>query len=526
MQNILVAGERLVLRTGMSKDEFSKANIIQYINDKGYVAEQNTDGEYVFREWCFDSVEESGSKIELSGDSFSGTTLYDILCEIQNSAGGDVCIKPNEIQKKYWNTVVALIQAVKSAAAQKVKIPNSGPLGIVCGADGSFLFLPDIILNRSLSIRSQELVAEYYYSWKQPLLPYEETFSLTCAAYLYTILTCRTAFPAKSIDDIAEDYCDCNFVPVQYYATIKPELAEKINNCLDGKKKFRPTVARLLDFLSLEIDSLYYIEENAQNPSDVLAKFLKKQTASVKRLRFFKKHIGAISAVSVIMVCLLAFAASTLSSIKSTPTTKGLTPFETVESYYAGYNHLYDDIVGACLAGRDTKAITNVVSQIYVTGKMQAYYGSGPGIFTPAQWLLMPDLEKAGVFGITRLLIDGKPADLSAEYIRNTGREALYVKAGEKALVNASFYLLSNLQEEGISVEKHEAVLTLAFLKKRWYITHIDETITPVKVDLGKFIKAWKNGSVEEYKWLPSEAELKVADAELQKKYSVLGDIE
>ena len=28
MQNILVAGERLVLRTGMSKDEFTKANII------------------------------------------------------------------------------------------------------------------------------------------------------------------------------------------------------------------------------------------------------------------------------------------------------------------------------------------------------------------------------------------------------------------------------------------------------------------------------------------------------------------
>ena len=525
MQNILVAGERLVLRTGMSNDEFSKANIIQYINDKGYVAERSTDGEYVFREWCFDSVEESDSKIELSGDSFWGTTLYDILCEIKNSASGDVCIKPNEIQKKYWNTLVALIQAVKSAAAQKVKIPNSGPLGIVCGADGSFLFLPDIILNRSLSIRSQELVAEYYYSWKQPLLPYEETFSLTCAAYLYTILTCRTAFPAKSIDDIAEDYCDCNFVPVQYYAALKPELVEKINNCLDGKKKFRPTAARLLDFLSLEIDSLY-IENNVQNSSDVLAKFLKKQNASVKRIRFFKKHVGAISIASVVLVCVLALVVSTVSSIKSKPTTKGLTVFQTVESYYAGYNHLSDEIVDTCLAGPDTKSISKLVSQIYDVGKMKTAYGDGSGIFTPSQWLLMPNFEKEGVYGLTRLVIDGKTADLSAEYIRETDRPVLDVTAGEKAVVKASFYLVSNMQESGLSVEKHDAVLNLEFLKKRWCITHIDETISPVKVDLEEFLKAWKDGSVEEYKWLPSESDLKTAEVELKKKFTLLGDIE
>lgn len=521
MQQILVTGEKVILRTGMTKDEFSRANIIQYINSKGYVIKKESKGDFCFREWAFDTVEERDSHIELSGESFFGIALYDILKETQSSITEPVCIKPNEVQKKHWKTLCAAIEAINAAIEHKIRLPNAGPLGIVCGDDDSFLFLPDAVLNRSLSIRSKETAAEFYYSWKQPLLSDDKAFSHTVSTYLYTVLTGREAFPAKSIDEIAEDYCDCNFVPVQYYAALKPELAEKINNCLDGKKKFLPSVARLLDFLSDDVDSLY-IDIGTQNLAVVLEKFQKKQMVSIKRLRFFRKHVGVISIGSVLAVCVIAMAISISVSIKSKPATTGLTVFQTVESYYAGYTHLDGEIVDACITGPDTKTISKLVSQIYVLGKMKAAYGFGSGIFTPAQWLLMPDFEHENVYGLSCLKINGINADLSAEYIRETDRKILNEEPGKTDSVTVSFYLISNLNDEGFSVEKHNDILTLEFRKNRWFITHIDENITLVPVDFEEFVVSKKEGTTAVYEWLPSEKEIQNAEKELKKKFTLL----
>lgn len=516
MYNIIETGDRIILHTSMSDREFAKANMMQHMKATGYIAKETDDGSFEFSEWFFeDTATDENGEFSLSSSGFNGTTAYEILKEVEESCKGqDICTKPNQTQINVWPQIFRIIKAMRDAETQAIRLPICGAIGIICAEDGRILFLPELLVTRSVAMRSQEEAAEYTESWRQSILPIEQIPAFSAAIMIYTVLTGRRPFNAKSPENLSEDFLDSYFVNSEYACSIAKEKADILNNALKGKLKFRPTLKRLLTIFDRDLNSLY-LSETKTSTADAKNKFCKKQNSRIAKNRYFRHHFTQISIAGIITVIVAICVISFINSERERPNTKGLTSFQVVESFYSSLNHLDTIPIDECLSKKAGKEIKEITSSIYVTSKMQSAYNYSAGFLTPAQWIIKASPNKANVFGITQLKINGQKGCSSADWFENNQKIPLDIQEGTKEYFEVEYYLLITEDPESITIFTYKDNLELTFAKKKWLISSLERNFTTDYCDKAKFFEDLANNDTDGYIWFPSAEELEFGKTEL-----------
>lgn len=532
MQQIITTAEKLVLHTGMSDRDFAQANMMQHMKTNGYLATLNTENSenpvYSFEPWTFEQTALEGENFIIEGSAFNGTTMFDLFTEIESeNKEKNICHSAMQTSRKYWKKILAVLKAMAQAQAQGIKLPNVGAIGILIDENSNILFLPETLVSRSVAIISQADAVNYAESWRMPLLPEKEIFSFTAAVMVYCAICGQRPFIGQqNLDDLTQDFLDRRFLPVQYNAGIKPELAQIINNALSGKINFRPSVKRMLELLPQNLQDAFVPQEQAKEATDEnRTKTSAKIEKSIKRTRFFRKNFNAIAVCSLVCVAIAAFAISVINGNLSKPQTKGLTPVQVAECFYTGINRLDADFVDSTTTKKGGKRVSDMVSSLFVVGKMQNAYGQSLGYLPPAEWMNIGDygktLEANQVFGITRLKINGSPASCSVNWFETADRNQETGVDGETIEMKAHYFQLSSLEESNFEIEEFNDVLTLTYHNKRWLISDVNRQSTPVPVDAKAFYEDFYNGSTANYPWFPTEKELETGKADLKERFTV-----
>ena len=168
MGKIIETGDRIILHTAMTDREFAKANMMQHMKAEGFIAKEADGGSFEFSKWFFeDTAANEDGEFELLGEGLEGVTAYQILKEVEEACKDtEICTKPNQTQLDAWSKIFRIIKAMREAEKQKLTLPNCGAIGIIYADDGRILFLPELLVTRSIAMRSQSEAAEYTESWR------------------------------------------------------------------------------------------------------------------------------------------------------------------------------------------------------------------------------------------------------------------------------------------------------------------------------------------------------------------------
>lgn len=517
MNKIIETGSRIILHTAMTDREFAQANMMQHMKAEGYVAKEADGGSFEFSKWFFeDTATDESGEFSLSGPGFSGITAYQILKEVEDACNDtEICTKPNQTQLDAWKKIFRIIKAMKAAELEHITLPDSGAIGIIYAEDGSILFLPELLVTRSIAMRSQKEAAEYTESWRQPILPIEQMPSFSAAVMIYTIITGRRPYNADSPEALTEDFLDCYFVPAEYVCSISKENAEILDTALKGKIKFRPSLKRLLGIFGEDI-AVVYLPETKTAKKEAKDKADAKLVSRIKRSRYIRRHFTqiAIAVLSVVIAAVITI--SIVNTELSRPTTKGLTSVQVVESFYTSLHHLETVDLEECITKDAGKQIKNIATNLYVTSKMQSAYNQGLSFLTPAQWILKGTPDRSSIYGITHLKINGAESSTNADWLENNQKIPLAdVEKGAAESFNVEYYVVMTEDPENITILEYKDSVELTFLKDKWIITKLERNGIESKCNRAKFIQDLSEDKTESYPWFPSQQDFDTAKAEI-----------
>ncbi len=329
-------------------------------------------------------------------------------------------------------------------------------------------------------------------------------------------------YPSSDTAERTADMYDANFDPLKFILPDKApyaELARITDTCLSlyggpKKKHKHHTEAELPSFGELK-NALHAVTEPMPEDGDTvplnaengrLEEFRVRQRRSIKRRRFIRKNRGVIMGMSIVFLCLAGITALVVSDIRAKPTTENMTPLEVTEMFYQGINTLDQSLIDACITGNAGKEYSDLVTNLYVIGRVRQAYERTPGIMTPEQWLDTETPRNHSVFGLTNLKTEKTDAP----------------QTGGKAAFTVSFYMLlpqppetdspdessDSLSADApypLSVHRRTDTVTLSLKGGRWRISDITtEQDDPVPVDTEAFFSSYEKGNPPLLEWVPS----------------------
>ncbi len=519
----------IILHTGLSSRQFANAKMGQYIAAPGIFI-LTTGNEYTKEEFRFTDTQtipyEKSDTVILTNKTIQGETLLSIL-EGNNT-------------KKALQTVEKLCALLEWSFTQGIEIANCGPVGIIVTENG-FLFLPFELFERSILAQNKETASLLYGCWTNTSLNYKDSWRFTLSTYLYASISNKKPYSELDSEKRAEDYYDNNFVPLHILAKVNENLAQIINHNLSltekahksikpQRQKSRSITSKILDLdnksetnstpIPLPISDIEIHKDDtalthAQNT------FAEKKSKELRRKRFLRKNKVSIAVVSLILIFVGIITTSIIKSNLSKPTTKDMTEMQVVQAFYTAINNLDSIALDSCGSSKAIKSYSNLVSNLYVSGKMREAYEHTVSFLPPAQWVGLNNPEDFFVFGLTNVHI-------KQHSVNNATPEN-----GDTATFTVTFKTMVNQGLDNFDVTESTDNLTLTFGKKYWQITHIDSINTKVMVDSAQFladlqatramitedttITQYQQGIelvkrlASTYPWLPSEQEVELS---------------
>lgn len=571
------------LDSGLTEREFAHARLAQYMSEAGVLCIPETENgtrcwrtqEFRFTETRLDGKSKT---VHICAPAFNGTSFISLLETALNfnehtmpeakysktdTKAEEPDIEDLKAQKKLCRALCAVCDALQycltgasncaghtAEAAINTDIVNCGPAGIVYGADGSVLFLPPSLCERSMLSKNERERAFLYGCWINKALGKTDGWNFSLASYAYTLLAGTIPFANTNDETRNEDYRDLAFVPLRFFVPVPEDgtngtqneitlnavrrtiravdnnLAASVHT-LKGKKggAYAKTADTLhssflsADELQCTFDAVHAYKndfpqafyERKEKLQTKRAVFYTKQQKSVKHSRFLRKKSGILT-VAALVILIAAFSAAGIGKAhKERPTTKGMNPTEVVHTFYTALHTLDTLTLDSCGKRGATKAYSNMAAALFVTGKMRQAYENIPSFLTPEQWLNVSNPFRFWVFGLTQLFIE--ELDISPT----------------EAHIKAQFFIVTNSAPEQYQVTAYTDILTLTFFKNRWLITAINGESTDIAVDSAFFkkdvLQAFETYGIpagietlrNKYMWLPSKEALKNAAEKIQK---------
>ncbi len=472
-----------------------------------------------------------------------------------------------------YAAVRSVCSALTTAAKNGNNIPLVGAGGILVDGE-TVLFAPESLFTYAANTLSAEEALAQQRGYLNETIKELPALCFERAAICYKLLTKNFAFSATDAVARNADIFDNNFLPVEYCVEgIDGELAGAINQGLKlkstavtipGKRKtgkasedLRPNA----EFPLEKLEAAFKLsEEQAKNGSgtafeEKVAAYKKSHSSKINTKRKIKRNSTTIAVIAILAVIVTVILINTVKSHGSDYTSTGLTSTQTISAFMNGVNEKDTILLSEFSEGKTAGRFTDMVSRIYVMHKQRMAYGGGDNGFAyPASWLFFITDEarykRSGIYGVSNLTIDKKPAEHVAELHTRKEKVAPLTQEGGITLQNGStsvhkieYYLIYTEGEEvDYMVDKITDTITLTWKKNRWVITDIEENSTEAQnVDCEQFKKDYfaqlekTEGQVipaaealrSKYPWLPEpdalQREKDRIDYELAHPYSALG---
>lgn len=508
MTLLTIENGELRLNTNLDEYTFGKTAHDAVLSQEGVLFDGKN-----FRQWTFEEVKsydaEKNGKAERLVFYCAKNPLSDgarTLAELLEEGG-----------EKALSATLAACTALTAAAKDGNQIPMVGAGGIMI--DGNkVLFAPESLYSYAANtLPAQETLLQHQGYLNEtikglPALCFER------AAIIYRLLTGRLPFTAADSISRNADIFDRKFLPLEYCINgIDSELASAVNNGLrlnstavnvPGKRKKGKTSEELrpeADFPLEKLEEAFRLsQKQAEEGKDKafeekVAAYLKSQTSKINTKRTIKRNSTTIAVIVAALVIVAVVIGNTIKTRGSDYTSIGLTSSQTISAYMNGVNEKDTMLLSDFGDGKSINSFSDTVSRIYVMHKQRLTFGDN-GFGYPANWLFYitddAKYERSGVYGVTNLKIDGKPADHVAKLYKKNEKPEPLTQEGGITLVKGStsvhkieYYMIYTEGEEvDYMVDKISATVTLSWKKNRWVITDIEENKKQgLGVDCNKF---------------------------------------
>ena len=508
MTLLTIENNELRLNTNLDEYTFGKTAHDAVLSQEGVIFDGKN-----FRQWTFEEVksydvEKAGHQERLVfycaenplGDVKNAKTLAQFYEE-----GGENALA----------AVRSVCAALTAAAKDGNTIPMVGAGGIIIAGE-KVLFAPETLFNYAINTLTPEEAVAQHHGFLNETISGLPALCFERAAVIYKLFTKKVPFGAR--DSIARnaDIFDHNFLPIEYCVNgIDSELAALINNSLrltstevnvPGKKKKGKSSEDLTpeaDFPLEKLDEAFRLSQKAANDKDFeekVASYKKSQNSKINTKRKIKRNSTTIGAIIAIAFVVVVASINTAKTRGEDYTSVGLTSTETIRAYMNGVNEKDTMLLSDFGHGKEAGNFGDMVSRIYVMHKQRLAYGNDNGFGYPSNWLFYITDEKkyarSGVYGVTNLKIDGKPAEHVAEVHKKnekapplTQEGGITLEKGSTSVHKIEYYMIYTEGEEvDYIVDKISATVTLSWKKNRWVITDIEENKKQgLGVDCNKF---------------------------------------
>ena len=572
IDNVLrITNGTLELNSGLSEQEFARSRLAQYMNEEGLLCKPlsedsctaGTQGgaSFTIETFRFTGTAVKDGTVILTAPGFKGRPLLSFIQSAMSKPSAAVKGAPSSDTDKTCAEKIAALKALDTAyravrECEKYRalrtqnenteahiavhgksahsLHNCGPLSILYAEDGSVLFLPPSLFERSMLARSGQERASLYGFWVRGGTSETESFAFSFAACTYAVLTGQPPFPAANDEARIEDYTDDNFIPLSF---LFPHIADN-----DAGRSFKALMQAMDAALSsvqvrrtsiqikregeLFLPSLIVSEAAfAQKPfmplqlppskadkagiykpevkpeasaeDKALVSFMHSQQKRIHRRRFMRRHGGKLAIGAGVFVLIAAAIFSIVKTNMERPTTKGMTPVEVVHTFYTALHELDTLTLDSCGERKAIKTYSNMAASLFVTGKMRQAYERKPDFLPPEQWIDLKNPLDFWVFGLTHLTIESEDA---AAYMQDAQK-------GDTVQVTACFYILTEEGQHNYRAAAYTDRLILTYGKKYWQITRLDSESEDVDFDTELFIQRLGSDDIQkiknDYLWLP-----------------------
>ena len=534
MNLITIENGELRLNSNLDEYTFGKTGHDNILSYEGTLFDGKN-----FRQWTFEEVK----SLDAEKNGKAERLVFYCAKNPLGSSARTLAELLEEDGPAAFDAALAVCRALTSAAKNGNQIPMVGAGGIMVDGD-KVLFVPEELFSYAANTLSAQDALAQQHGYLNETIKDLPAICFERASIIYKLLTKNFAFGAA--DSIARnsDIMDNNFLPIHYCINgIDGELAGEINRALrlnstavniPGKRKKGKSSEDLrpkADFPLEKLEEAWKLSQTqAANGSDKdfeekVAAYKKSQSSKINTKRTIKRNSTSIIAALAAIVILAVIIINTIKTRGTDLTSVGLTSTQTISAYMNGVNQKDTMLLSDFGDGKTANSFADMVSRIYVLHKQRITYGDN-GFGYPANWLFYITDEKkyarSGVYGVTNLKIDGKPAEHVAEVHKKNEKATPLTQEGGITLENGStsvhkieYYLIYTEGEDiDYLVDKITSTVTLTYKKNRWVITDIEETKRqPQKVDCAKF----KADYFEELK--KTEGEVMPAVENLREKY-------
>ena len=578
MNLVTIENGELKLNSLMDELSFGKTNYDSIVTEKGLLArgKLNCNSQIFtaldFSDWTFSDIQALDVDYQEKRSVFycGKVPFFDSTVKSLNELylKGENQNATKEEKTELFNAVFLIIALLTQAAQTDVVIPLNGAGGTFIQAqeksgiiEFTVLFLPpDLYRYSAITLPETERAAIYGF-WKNETLYDLPALCFYRGVLAYRLFTHNFPFTKTDITERNSDILDRKFLPIEYAVeNIDSELASKINKALKlnsnavtipGKKQRGKASEDLTPEKTFPLEKFYsskslFLEAGPADKSftDRAENFIKIQNSKVATKRKIRRNSTAIIVAAIVALILGIITKNTIKGQLDESTSIGLTSVQTVEAYFKSFNKLDVTTIGNIIKGKSPNEKLDSLSRIYVVSKQRIAYNHDNGIASPENWLLyVTDYaldNQSGLYGITNLIIDGKPSDFSVEIpIRKnkpapiTQENGINLKDGEKSVHQTEYYLVHSEGEGNeIYVEYVNTIFTLTYKKDRWLITDIQNSFEQVEFNSRLFKNEYFNALRQNdkdvlkvvemlslrYPWLPTQTVLKAEKERLDYK--------
>ncbi|MBP5587121.1 MAG: hypothetical protein J6X37_00120 [Treponema sp.] len=553
MNIVFSSTKSTVLSTLMNESNFARSvNGLNFTEKGVHISFTLFKNDFNFSDWSFDGTNaDDENDVKFEGKGFGAKTGLEIL------TGSD--------RQKAVRFTYALITAVAKAIETKHVLPQVGAGGILYKENTSkskpgvikaeLLFLPENIFELAASNLSEKDYSENQGFFQNKALTGNNSaiFLQSVAAY-YTFAKIFP-FMKTSVEERQEDIIDSNFIQIENFVEkINPELALSINMGLNidshyEREKSLINPELLKTELALNDDGTSSFNDRNSSSTDEKAlkqKIILEQKSleqKTKAKRIFKRYSFSILAVLICMAIITNVCYKTYKDSLEKPSAKNLDSKEAIETFYTGFHQLKTDLMMLVSKCQESKNLTSMIGNIYVTSTTRQAYEGKYSSLTPELYLNRPELMDYWIFGITNFKIDGNAASnyfypQSKAHIialEKNGQLKKFDEGKEESHEVSFTQLSSSGMNSTITITEVTQLITCTYIKDQWYITEIESSQSESLIEVKDFLEDYKTEFLEnekdvlktvsalreKYEWLPDETAMinGLAVAEYQKNY-------
>lgn len=551
MDIIFLEKNTVYLNTGLNEYSFSKiANRINFSEQGTLVRFNLFEDNFQFSKWNFSGTVVKDNLVCFNAKAFDAKTAWSIL--------------KSKDENQIARLTFALNKVFSKAIENKIQLPTNGLGGILynekIGKNNSniqieLLFLPENLFETFCLNANEQDYAFNQGMWQNKVLTSNNAHIFTQSVLTYYAFTQIFPFSKTNTSNRQEDIFDSVFIKVEL---LVQELNQNLATSIDmgfnidnqyEREKCLIDLQLLKEQLALNDDGTINQEKKKQRLSkEEFSKLVKQNSQKNEKIaarkRFFRKNIVAIIICFAIIAIIPNLIFKKFNDNQKKPCAKGLTCFETIETFYTGFHTQKSDLMKLVSKGKNTNDIIDMVSTIYVSSTIRTAYEGKNTSLAPEIFLTRPELMHHWIFGITNLRIDGEFAHnyfivpTVKEYSQLKKQGAIPLHQGSDFQTHqVTYYLITKSGEQApFVIDKCLDTIQCEYIKDQWYITKIETSHYYQEIPEDEFLSAYNElykenqspaKTVRElrniWNWLPDERAMFDAAiiAESQKNYQV-----